>query len=579
MEALIAMRNLPVVVFIIPMLVACSTLPSTVNEADASDRIESDLTIRANRQLENASERDLLYYVLVGELAGRMDQMRMAAEYYTKAALLSDDPRVAQRATKVAVFVKASELALSAVERWIALQPEEIEPRLIVSQLLVSVGRPLDAVPHLQVIIDAANDRRIYGLIANQLGQGENTGEMLQAFQMLVTQNADDPYAYLVLASFALEHDEYDLALETVADGLQLDPAMTEFKVLRAQALLGQGDKEAALAEMRPLVMSADVDDDLRLAYAQMLVRAGLYDTAQPIIEQLLQSRPDDTNLLRQLGLLALETEQFDGAQRIFVDHVDDEATQDMAHYFLGRIAETRSQHAQALARYLAVPVGAYYVEARIRAADMAFAQGRFTEGQTLLADLRQNAASDQARLEIFLVEGQLLSDRDRPEQAMALYDQVLADFPGNFDALYARALVAAQLGRYDWLERDLREILAQDPQHVLALNALGYTLADQTDRHEEALSYIERAYRAQPDDPAIIDSMGWVHYRLGDLGAAERYLRRAVELGDDTEIISHLIEVLWARGAVDEARAILEEHLQVAPKDAHLLRVQQRLR
>jgi len=177
----------------------------------------------------------------------------------------------------------------------------------------------------------------------------------------------------------------------------------------------------------------------------------------------------------------------------------------------------------------------------------------------------------------IYVAKGELLRLARRYEESMAVFNTALDIVPGNNDLLYARALVAERLGNIDQLEKDLRFILKTEPDNAHALNALGFTLADQTDRYEEAYEYLKRAIEIMPDDPAIIDSMGWVHYRLGNYDEAIRLLRKALARFDDSEIAAHLGEVLWVTGQQEEARGIWQKALKKSPDDPVLLKVMQR--
>jgi tetratricopeptide (TPR) repeat protein len=188
---------------------------------------------------------------------------------------------------------------------------------------------------------------------------------------------------------------------------------------------------------------------------------------------------------------------------------------------------------------------------------------------------LRRN--DPENAVEIYLIEGQILSDLALHGEAWQLYDQALAVHPDEEDLLYSRALAAEKIDRIDLAEQDMRRILELDPDNVRALNALGYTLADRTDRYEEAFGLIQRAYAIDPDDPAIIDSMGWAHYRLGNLAEARKFLQQAWDMTGDGEIGAHLGEVMWVQGDRDEARRIWAEAKENTPDNPVLRKVLER--
>jgi tetratricopeptide (TPR) repeat protein len=180
--------------------------------------------------------------------------------------------------------------------------------------------------------------------------------------------------------------------------------------------------------------------------------------------------------------------------------------------------------------------------------------------------------------LRIYLVDGQILRDAGRPQEAIKVFTSGLEELPENADLLYARAMTAERMGNYGSMEKDLKKILARDPDNVDALNALGYSLADHTRRYKEALNYIKRALELRPDNYFVLDSMGWVHYRLGHYKEAVQYLRRALDASADSEIAAHLTEVLWVMGDKQAAREVWDKALKGAPGNKVLLDVMNRL-
>ena len=177
------------------------------------------------------------------------------------------------------------------------------------------------------------------------------------------------------------------------------------------------------------------------------------------------------------------------------------------------------------------------------------------------------------------MIEGQLLADRGMEKEALQFLDSVLAEEPANIEMLYFRAMTGQKFDRLDILESDLRKIIELDPANADALNALGYTLTDQTDRHEEALDLIKQALAIKPEEAAFIDSMGWVLYRLNNLREALVHLRRALELFPNDEVAAHLGEVLWVFGEQLEANQVWEKALELAPNSEILKNVMRRFR
>jgi tetratricopeptide (TPR) repeat protein len=286
---------------------------------------------------------------------------------------------------------------------------------------------------------------------------------------------------------------------------------------------------------------------------------------------------PDDAELRYTLGLLSLESHRLDDAEKYMMMLVELKQREGEAQYYLGRIFENRKQYDVAIDWYGQVHVGDYKFDAQLRIADMLGLSGRTDEAVEHLDAILKGSQSDGSLVRIYIAKGELLRAARRYEEALVVFNTALEIVPGNSDLLYSRALVAERLGRIDMLEADIKFILKTEPNNAHALNALGFTLADQTDRYEEAYAYIKRAIEINPDDAAIIDSWGWIHYRMGDYDKAIALLRKALSRFDDAEIASHLGEVLWVSGNQDEARSIWQKALKKSPDAPALQSVMQR--
>ena len=219
---------------------------------------------------------------------------------------------------------------------------------------------------------------------------------------------------------------------------------------------------------------------------------------------------------------------------------------------------------------------GEYAFDAQMRMVSLLAKQGDIEAALNHLKSILPRGEAQQVRL--YLVEGDVLRVAERYEDAMTLYNQALEKLPGNNDLLYARALMAERVDRLDILIADLQVVLKSEPDNAHAMNALGYTLADRTTRFDEASKYIYRALELLPDDPAILDSMGWLQYRIGNYDDAVKYLTRAYDLNDDGEIAAHLGEVLWVKGEQQRAKKLWQQVLEKAPGDKKVLEAMQRL-
>jgi tetratricopeptide (TPR) repeat protein len=242
----------------------------------------------------------------------------------------------------------------------------------------------------------------------------------------------------------------------------------------------------------------------------------------------------------------------------------------DSARLNLGRIAEERGDPQAALDEYAQVGPGTDFLPAQLRQADILIANGRADEASRRLAEAR-DAQPDYA-IQLYLIEAETLANNDKTQSAWLVLQNAIKQNPDDLNLLYTRSMLAEKRNDLAQMEKDLRAILAREPNNAMALNALGYTLSDRTTRFDEARVLIERAHQLNPEDPAVLDSLGWVNYRLGNLDDAERYLRSALERFPDHEVAAHLGEVLWANGKQREARKIWGKALQEQP-DSPILR------
>jgi tetratricopeptide (TPR) repeat protein len=308
-----------------------------------------------------------------------------------------------------------------------------------------------------------------------------------------------------------------------------------------------------------------------------LLIQVKSYDEARTVFEELIQEQPQNLDLLYTVGLLNLQAEQYAAAESNFKRLVSSGKRTDVGHYYLGRVAEKRERYKQALNWYRKVDKGEYYLDAQTRVADLYVKLGNLEDARAHFKKLRDEASKSETAIKLYLAEGQLLREQAEYHAGMEMFNRALTEHPGNGDLLYARALMAEKIDRIDLLEADLRAILEDDPDNATALNALGYTLADRNERIPEAYEYIQRALKVRPDDPTVIDSMGWVQYRMGNYDKAEEYLRKAYRLLQDAEVTGHLSEIVWAQGNKDEARSLLQQALDIEPENDYLLKLKQR--
>ena len=569
---------LSIATLLLTLLGGCSGLPQP--EPELSEPMqEGDLAIIRPLETERSLDSDAVYKMLVAEMAISRGQAKLAVKNYLDLAEQLDDPKIAERAVKVAVYAQDLDSAQKAAERWIQLQPNRLEARQIGAVIYIRQNQPDKAADYLIQVLEAQprlTDQDFNALLG-LLSRESNRNTVLEVAKRIRDRfrgHAAAQYMYAVLAAQSGRNEE---ALQAVDQALKIKN-LPDAHALRAKLLIKLNRREEALKSLHKAVLSKPDDQQLRLAYARLLVDMKQYDKARVEFEKLHQKSPRDADLLYTLGLLALEARRFDDGRRYLRQLLKLGKRRDEALYYLGRIEESEGNIDKALGYYEQVRNGEYRFDARLRSAFLLARQGKIDDAIAALEKMASGSQSDGSLVRIYLAEGEIYNQAGRYRDAIRAYNKGLKIAPGNTDLLYARGLTAEKVDDLEMLESDMRRILEANPDDASALNALGYTLADRTDRLQEAYELIQRAIELNPDDPAIIDSFGWVNYRLGNIDEAIRLLRKALSKMDDPEVAAHLGEVLWVTGRRDEARKVWQRALKKSPKDPLLLETMKRL-
>ncbi len=517
--------------------------------------------------------KDVLYKVLLAEIAGRRGDVSLALDNYLEVAEETRDPGAAERAVSIAVFARDEERGIKAARLWTEVSPSNLDARRVYGALLMRAGRIDQAVNELNFIVAPPNDTADrFALIGDMLARERDQEGAAQVMERIVQLHPDNVNATFALAQLLGRSGSFDRSLELLDQLLRAEPGDERALIYQARILQREGRTTEALGAMSRYLEYRPDSNDVRMTYARLLVDAKRYEEARQQFELLSKQNPEDGDVAYALGLLLLQTNRYDEATVQFERLVALNERVDAAHYYLGQIAESKNDAVAALGSYGRVDRGDHYLNAQIRIGVILAEQGEMRKARAQLHGIR--VSNQQEAVRVYRSEADILARADRLSDAMSVYDSALEEYPGNSDLLYARAMLAEKLDMIDVLERDLREILSREPNNADALNALGYTLADRTDRYEEALELVKQAYELRPDDHYIVDSMGWIMYRLGRYEEALKYLRRALELNNDPEVAAHLGEVLWVMGNKAEARKIWNSALESTPDDERLLDV-----
>ena len=524
---------------------------------------------------------DLLYDLLVGEFAGNTGDMALSVESYSRAAMKTTDARVAARAAYIAVYSERYEDALDLLERWHKLDPEDTDVQRMYAITYLKLGQPLAAATYIQGILDTVegNGHEKALAVKRLLAKESNTADGLVVLDALNKADTGNQHMLILQARYAAQLEKYDEALMLLDRVLEIDSTLADVHIIKARILAAQGKQEQAMALVALVLMEQPENDHLRLQYARMLVEQRQFNQAKGQFNLLLKNDPENADILLSLGLLNIETGDLEEAEQHLQHLVDIGQKQDIANYYLGRIAQNREEHKIAISYYLKVNSGDYVFDAKMRIAGLFARLGRVDEGLQQLEALAEKQTSWPLRVRAYLAQGEILASKKRYAEGLEMYSRALQQKPDDADLLYARALMAEKVDRIDITEADLLKLLSAEPENANALNALGYTLADRTERLEEARDYIKRAAELVPDDPAILDSLGWVSYRLGNMQDALKWLGMAFERLEDAEIAAHYGEVLWKNNRREEAEKVWQIGLEKNAEHPVLLETMQRLK
>ncbi len=562
------------------LLASCSNVavkqpePALVSDAEKQATEDDIVRVEPVRPKIPLSE-EILYKTLLAEFAGQRNRLDVAVENYVDLARMTRDPKYVERAARIAIYARNSEAAVEVARLWVELDPLNPDAHQVLAVMNLRKGQIEKALEHLEIILDYSHgklDQKLW-MIANMLGREKDRALVMQVMEKLLETRRQDPEAVYAFAHIAARTGELERATELLEAALELAPdndnaAMSYISILQKQGRLN----DALLWVEKELPTRKDNDFNLRSAYARLLTDAKRFDDARRQFEILSVQAPNNSDILFALGLLYLQSNRLDDAKIYFERLVNNDVRSDDANYYLGRIEEDHNNYEQAGVWYQSVQRGENYFDSQIRYALILAKQGRVEAARSHLQKI-STQGEEQASL-LVQAEGELLTEEKRYEEALAVYDAAIEGKKYNADLLYARAMLAEKMNRLELLEQDLRRILVQEPDNVQALNALGYTLADTTNRHQEAYELIKRAMDLSSGDFYILDSMGWVLYRLGRHDEAIEYLEKAMSLRRDPEIAAHLGEVLWVKGDRDAAKKVWETALQETPEDRRLLDV-----
>ncbi len=565
-------------IFVMLLTTACSPtqeLPSQQAEEPAFVPAET-VTMQSSAIESSPTDTDVMYHIFSAETLGSEGDFSGAAAEYLEAALKSEDPDIAERAARIAVSAGEWQMVALASGRWAMLDSESLAARELAAGSRLKEGDYVGAEFQLAHILkltkpDSAKGWTIVTSLLAPVSDPVRANKVLHNLIRDFDAGSDED-ALFARSQLAARFGDLVEATQLINQVIVLNPDRSDLLAWSGRLAVIQGNRSLALKRYRQAWEVNAEDPQIAMAYAELLKQNNDLETAQAVLAQL----PDTPDMRFARIIFALDAGDRESAESLYegfgnAGYADSSETA----FHAAQSAELLGHLSEAINWYKQV-TGERSMRATMRRAFLLADQDDIEQARNLLIQLRTHTDTD-VRSQSYQAETQILQDAGRRDEAMQLLDEALVVLPQDVGLRYSRALLAVGLGRLELAESDLRQIILVQPENATAINALGYTLADLTERYDEAEQLILRAYELQSEDPSIIDSMGWISYRLGRLREAEKYMRQAWAAMRNAEVAAHLGEVLWARGQKDEARSLWKLGLEMEDDNEVLINTMKR--
>lgn len=519
-----------------------------------------------------------LYSLLVAEMAGQRQRYDISLYHYMEQARSTRDPAVAERAARIAQFVGSTPHAIEALAIWLQEDPHNPAAHQAAAQLLMEQGQYEQALQHLEQLQQLAGISQYDYLAANASHLApEQQQAVLAHLQELQQEQPDNASLWYAVAIMHQHLGQYADALDAINRTLKINPALLSASLQKARILVLLQRHDQALSWLQSVRKEYPQHKGIQVLQARILLEQRKMPEALQAFRDLHDSFPEDSAILLSLALLEEESGEREQAREHFYQLLASQSHLNEAHFYLGRIADDEGRYDDAIHHFGQVDNGREFLPAQLKAATLTAEVHGLAAAREFL--LEQRNRFPRYRVELVRIEIELLSASEQYPEAMVLLNDILEQMPEHIDLLYTRAMLAERMNNLVLLEKDLRTIIDIQPEHAEALNALGYALADRTERWADALPLIQRAIAITPDNPAVIDSLGWVYFRMGDLDQALPLLERAFGLMQDHEIAAHLGEVLWLTGESQRAMEVWHQGFAQTPDSDIIRRTLERLK
>jgi tetratricopeptide (TPR) repeat protein len=539
---------------------------ATVGLAAVSPSAAADTISKAQPAITSATP-EFVYKYLLGEVALQRGDAVLASQLFLDLAKQTRDPRIAERAARSAAFARQQGLALQAANLWAELDPDSVEAQQASSQLLVASGNLKAAKPYIKKLLIKEDTRANGFLYLNSLLESQqDKKEVFDAIKEFAEPYPKLPEAHFAIAQAAWFIDKPEITKSELAIADSLRPGWEVSAQMQGQ-MLAKDSPDKALDYYKDFLSKYPKVNDVRMSYAKLLVSQKRHAEAKPEFIKLVESANGSPEISAVVGLLSLESNELEMADKYLQQALDAGFKEpEQLYVYLGRSAERAKNDAKALFWYDKIAPGDRFLEGRLSAANV-IARTKNVDAAISMLDEVNDLTPDQ-QIVIIQTEANMLSQVKRNQESFDLLDKAVNNLPNSPELIYDYAMAAERVGKLDVMEKELRKVIQMKPDFAAAYNALGYSFADRNIKLSEAKTLIETALKLQPGDHYMLDSLGWVEYRLGNLAEAVALLRKAYEIQADPEIAAHLGEVLWKQGQQEEAKKIWANALKTFPEN-----------
>jgi tetratricopeptide (TPR) repeat protein len=520
---------------------------------------------------------DLVFRLLLAEIASQRGELNLASELFLDLAKQTDSALLAERATRLTTYTRNGTIALEASKIWNELNKDSIDAQQALSEILVANNKLNEAKPILQKLLLKEKTRASGFLYLNSL---LSRVPDKKAVLTLVTELAQ-PYPKLAEAHFAVAHaawlikdqKTYEKELASIN---QIKPDW-EMPILFKGQILTQENPERALAFYSEFLNKYPKSNEVRLEYAKLLTNGRKFNEAKNEFIKLVNTANSSAEITIAVGLLSVELEDYDLAEKYFLQSLKrNPKDKDQIFIYLAKIADKKNQNEAAITWLNKINNGPHFIESKLITAEIIAKKESVDKALIFLNGLKAN--SPEENLSLIQSKTSFLTRANRHQDAFQLMQNEASNFSHSPEFKFDYALLADKLNKYDLMEKLLREAIKIKPDYAVAYNALGYSYADRNINLEDAKKYIEVALSIAPNNHYILDSMGWLYYRLGKLDSALSFIQKAYDIQPDPEIAAHLGEILWAQGKKKEADDIWQLSLQSFPDNEILKETLKRL-